>query len=190
MANAAEIEAGRAGAGRYRGPAQALHWLTALLILSTIPAGVIMVEEGTSRPVQDALYLWHKNVGVVIFLLVVARLIYRAFHPAPPLPGRVPPLQRRIAYATHWLLYLLVLVMTISGYIRVKAGGFPIEMLDALGLPSLVPRSDDLAETAQNVHLTARYAIVVLVLLHIGAALYHLLVRKDGVFQRMLPGRR
>ncbi|MGZ9811648.1 cytochrome b [Pseudoroseicyclus sp. H15] len=188
MTDRATIE--NRGAGRYRGPAQALHWLTALLILSTIPAGIIMVEEGISRSTQDALYLWHKNAGVVIFLLVVARLIYRAMHPAPPLPASLPRLQELVAIATHWLLYALVLVMTISGYIRVKAGGFPIEMLDALGVPSLVPRSDDLAETAQAVHLTVRYALVLLILMHIGAALYHLIVRKDGVFQRMWPGRR
>ncbi|SHJ20751.1 cytochrome b [Wenxinia saemankumensis] len=190
MEQGSRERAGSGSAGRYRGPAQALHWLTALLVLSTLPAGAIMVEEGLDRSVQDALYLYHKNVGIVILLLVVLRLIYRAIHPAPPLPGHVPPWQRRIAGATHGLLYALVLVMTVSGYLRVEAGDFPIELLDALGVPPLVPLSDDLAGAAQAVHFYARFALIALVLLHAGAALHHLLVARDGVFQRMWPARR
>jgi cytochrome b561 len=77
--------------------------------------------------------------------------------------------------------------MPLAGYIRVKAGGFPIEALDAMGVPSLVPRSDALAETAKAVHFYGAFAITGVVGLHIGAAAYHGLFRRDGVFSRIWP---
>src|SRR5690349_5619360 len=101
--------------GAHRAPARALHWLTALLVLLTIPVGQVMVIEGLPRSVQDPLFLFHKNVGPVILLLVIARLLYRWRHPAPPLPPHVPPAQALVAHATHWLLYLLLVVRAVSG---------------------------------------------------------------------------
>lgn len=173
----------------YKPPARAMHWLAALLILSTIPIGNLMVQEGWPRSTQDTMFIFHKNVGVVILLLVLARLVYRFMNPPPPLPDSLPPMQKLAAEATHWALYGLLLVMAVSGYVRVKAGGFPLEGLDALGLPSLVPRSDALAETAKAIHNTARIPLVLLILAHIGAAAFHGIVKRDGVFSRMWPGR-
>jgi len=171
----------------YKPAARFLHWLTAILIIATFPVGVAMVDGGFARPVQDTLYILHKNAGVIILLLVLARLAYRAANPAPPLPDSVPGWQRQIAHLTHWLLYGLVIVMAVSGYIRVKAAGFPLEGLDALGLPSLVPQSKPLAETAKWIHGTARFVLFALILTHVGAALYHAVVKRDGVFSRMWP---
>lgn len=173
----------------YRPVAKALHWATALLVLLTYPAGVAMVQEGLARGTQDALFIFHKNVGPAILALVLARLLYRLRHPPPPLPPSVPPVQARAAHLTHWGLYAALIVMGISGYVRVKAGGFPIEALDALGLPSLVPRSDPLAAAAKAVHHWTRLALGLLVLLHVGAAALHGLVLRDGVVARMWPGR-
>ena len=172
----------------FKPAARYLHWLTALLILSTIPAGVIMVREGLSRPTQDMLFLFHKNVGVVILILMLARLAYRVMNPPPPLPDSVPLIQQKIAKATHWLLYLLVIVMAVSGYIRVKADGYPLEGLDALGVPSLVPKAKALAKTAEIIHLNVRYAVIALILVHVGAALYHAVIKRDSVFGRMWRG--
>jgi cytochrome b561 len=171
----------------YRAPARALHWITAFLVILTIPAGQIMVREGLPRSVQDPLFIFHKNVGVVILLLVIARLFYRWCHPAPPLPSSVPPLQARVAKTTHWMLYLLLIIQAVSGYVRVKAGGFPIEFLDWLGAPSLVPRSERLTDIAMTVHSWNRIILVFLIAIHVGAALLHGIVLRDGVFQRMWP---
>jgi cytochrome b561 len=77
--------------------------------------------------------------------------------------------------------------MPVAGYVRVRAGGFPIEWLDALGLPTLVPRSDQLAEVAKNIHYSGSLVLAALVALHVGAALYHGMFRRDGVFSRMWP---
>jgi cytochrome b561 len=173
--------------GRYNPLAKALHWATALLVFLTIPAALIMLRPGIDRALQDPLFMFHKNIGVVILILVAARLVYRLVNPAPPLPPSVPRLQRLIAHSTHWALYVLLLVMAVSGYIRVTAGGFPLEVFDALGVPHLAPRSDALAEAAKSVHAVVRFPLVLLIVLHVGAALYHGLVRRDGVLQRMLP---
>ncbi|MBM9595384.1 cytochrome b [Roseitranquillus sediminis] len=176
-----------AAATGYRTTARLLHWLVALLILSTLPVGQAMVQEGLSRPVQDALFIYHKNVGVIILLLMLLRLGYRLTHRAPPLPPHMPDWQRIVARTTHVALYVLVFVQAISGYVRVEAGGFPIEMLDALGVPPLVPRSEPLADAAKATHAVTRLLLVPVILLHIGAALQHALWQRDGVFSRMWP---
>ncbi|MFN3970209.1 MAG: cytochrome b [Gemmobacter sp.] len=171
----------------YKRPARALHWFVALAVLATIPVGALMVEPGWPRPVQNAMFVFHKNLGVVILMLMVVRLAYRLANPPPPLPAALPAMQRRIAGATHAALYLLVFVMAVSGYVRVAAGGFPLEGLDALGIPRLVPRSDALAASAKAVHAYARLPLVALILAHVGAAVWHGVVRRDGVFARMWP---
>lgn len=171
----------------YKPFARLLHWIVAILVIATIPAGQIMIREGLERGTQDALFIFHKNIGVVILLLVIMRLVYRVFNPAPPLPASIPPLQRHIAQINHWLLYALLIVMGVSGYVRVSAGGFPLEVFDAMGIPKLVGKSDPIAAVAQSIHFYTRIALIPLILIHIGAALYHAVLKRDGVFSRMAP---
>lgn len=160
----------------------------ALIVLGMIPVGFLMVQEGLSRPVQDTLFIAHKNFGVLMLLLIVVRIAYRARNAPPPKPAHLPAWQAKVAGATHGLLYALLVIMPLAGYVRVRAGGFPIEALDAMGIPSLVPRSDALAAVAKSVHFFGALAITVLIALHIGAALQHAILKRDGVFSRMWPG--
>lgn len=173
----------------YKPLARWFHWISALLVLLTIPVAIAMLRPGIARSIQDPLFLFHKNIGVVILILVALRLAYRLLNPPPPLPESVPHLQRLVAEVTHWALYGLLLAMAVSGYIRVVAGGFPLEVFDSLGLPRLAPRSDSLAETAKQIHAILRIPLVILIAVHIGAALYHGMVKRDGIFQRMAPRR-
>jgi cytochrome b561 len=85
------------------------------------------------------------------------------------------------------VLYVLMIVMPIAGYIRVKAGGFPIETLDAMGFPSLVARSDAVADVAKGVHYFGAFAITAVVIVHVSAGVYHGVIRRDGVFSRIWP---
>jgi cytochrome b561 len=171
----------------YSTTARLLHWIVAILVLLMIAAGVVMTREGIGRGLQDTLFIFHKNVGVVVLLLVTVRYAYRRFNPPPPLPPTMPHLQQRIAALSHGALYGLLFLMPIAGYVRVRAGGFPIEWLDRIGLPTLVPRSDELAQVAKSVHFFGSIALSALVLLHVGAALFHAVIRRDGVFSRMWP---
>lgn len=159
----------------------------ALIVLMMIPAGLIMVQDGIDRSLQNALFLFHKNVGVLVLLLLLVRVLYRWFRPPPPLPDGFPDWQHRIAGATHGALYLLLFAMPVAGYVRVRAGGFPIETLDAMGIPALVPRSDALADTATAMHYYGGLAIIAIIAMHIGAACYHGILRRDGIFSRMWP---
>ena len=172
---------------KYRQTARLIHWTMALLVLAMIPVGLIMTQEGLDRSVQNSLYIFHKNVGVFLLIVILVRVFYRSRHSPASLPAEIPGWQRQAAWLSHMALYVLLLIMPIAGYIRVKAGGFPIEALDALGVPSLVPRSDALAETAQTIHSLGGRALAAFVALHIGAALYHGIIRKDGVFSRVWP---
>lgn len=172
----------------YRASARWLHWGMALLVLAMIAAGFIMTQEGLSRPLQNRLFIFHKNVGVLLLALILVRMFVRWRGPVPPMPSHLPAWQAQIAKLTHVLLYALLLVMPLAGYIRVKAAGFPIETLDAWGVPSLAPRSEALADVAKAIHFYGGWALAVLVALHIGAALHHGLIKRDGIFSRMWPG--
>lgn len=172
---------------RYRMPARLLHWTMAALVLAMIPAGFMMVQPDLDRATQNALFVFHKNVGILLLLLVIVRLIYRGLNAPPPLPASMPPLQQRIAAISHLALYTLLVVMPVAGYVRVKAGGFPIESLDAMGIPSLVPRSDALAAFAKSTHYVGGILLTALVVLHCSAALYHGVLKRDGVFSRIWP---
>lgn len=172
---------------RYGASARLLHWLMAILIIAMIPAGFIMIQDGVSRSLQNTLFIFHKNMGVLLLLLALLRIAYRMTHKPAPLPDDMPSLQKRVAGLSHLALYTLIFVMPVAGYIRVKAGGFPIETLDAMGIPSLAPRSDALAGIAKSIHYYGGIALAALIAMHIGAALYHGIVKKDGVFSRMWP---
>ena len=163
-----------------------LHWLTVVIVLTMIPAGLIMADT-ENRALQDILFIFHKNTGALLIVLLAIRLSWRVTHPAPPLPAVMPAAQKAAAKVSHFALYLLLVVMAVSGYVRVRAGGFPIEMLDALGVPSFVPRDEALAERAKSIHATAKFTLIFFIVLHIGAASYHGLIRRDGVFSRMWP---
>ncbi|MCA0942540.1 cytochrome b/b6 domain-containing protein [Salipiger pacificus] len=171
---------------RYSRSARLLHWLTVVLVLTTIPAGLVMVQDGLSRPLQDTLFLYHKNIGPIILILVVLRLAVRLITPPPPLPESVPAPQARIARAVHWLLYALLVTLAISGTVRVQAGGFPMELWDPL-LGGMIGKDEALAKSASGVHDRAKTVLILLIAVHVGAAALHGLVKRDGVFRRMWP---
>src|SRR5260221_408381 len=89
--------------------ARALHWITAALVLTTIPLGVVIVNEW-GGPLQDPLYDLHRSIGALLILVIIVRLGYRLTHPPLPLPDDIPPMQRVAARATHWALYGLLVV--------------------------------------------------------------------------------
>jgi cytochrome b561 len=103
------------------------------------------------------------------------------------LPPDVPALQAAVARINHVLLYLALLVMAISGLVFTSAGGYPVPVFGIVDLTGLIAKNPQLSERAEAIHLTTQWILYVLVGLHVLGALHHLIVRKDGVFQRMLP---
>lgn len=162
------------------------HWATVAIVLVMIPVGLIMVQD-MPRPAQNKLFIVHKGLGATFLVVIVARIAWRLMHPPPPLPETVGRLQQRVAAAVHVLLYALLLTMALSGYTRVMSGGFPIELLDVLGIPPLLPENEGVAETAKVIHATTKTMLIAVICLHVGAALYHAFIRRDGVIDRMWP---
>ncbi|MFN4172885.1 MAG: cytochrome b, partial [Pseudorhodobacter sp.] len=111
---------------KYARLTRSLHWIVAVMVLATLPIGYSMVQEGLARPTQNLLFILHKNGGVILLVLVLVRIAWRLMVPAPPMPGHIPGWQAKVAKTVQFGLYTLLLVMTISGYVRVRAGGFPI----------------------------------------------------------------
>lgn len=167
--------------------ARLFHWGSAALILGTIVIGVAMTSEGFEG-LRDALYVSHKTIGVLILGLLVLRVAWRVLTPGPPrLPDSVPPVQRRLAEVTHTGLYLLMGLMAVTGYLRVVSGDFPVEVLEAVGIPPLISGAPELSGTLSVIHKFGAYLMVAVVAMHVAAAAHHALVLRDGVFSRMWP---
>jgi len=130
---------------------------------------------------------------VSILLLSALRLAWRLTHRPPELPeavaGRMPAWQRVAHHATHHALYLLFFAVPLLGWAYSSAAGFPIVWFGAVQLPDFVPVSESLAEVLKPLHKFSAFAMAALVLMHIGAALKHQWLDRDGLLNRMLPGR-
>ncbi|HVV79187.1 MAG TPA: cytochrome b [Pseudolabrys sp.] len=171
----------------YTGTAKALHWLiVALLIGQFIVAWTMPEIRRDTRP--DTLINLHFSIGVIVLAVAILRLLWRFTHPEPPPEDGIPPWQTTSARIVHWLLYLLLFVIPVLGWLNASWRGFPIIMF-GLELPKLLPtRASGWAWTGDVHSVLANYALLILVGLHVLAALYHWLIRRDGVLQRMLPG--
>ncbi len=172
---------------RYTLPAMLLHWLIALLIFGLFPLGLYMSDLALS-PRKLQLISWHKWLGITVLLLVVLRLVWRLGHRPPPLPDSVPRWQAHAADALHKLLYLLILAIPLSGWALSSAAGIPVVWWGVLPLPSLLPADHALARELAQLHKWLNFTMAALVVAHVGAALKHHLVDRDGVLLRMLPG--
>ena len=175
----------------YTKTAIGLHWLLALLIISTFALGLYMADLPLS-PQRIRLFSWHKWAGMTILLLSALRLLWRLSHPAPSLPASMPTWQRRASHLVHASLYILFFAVPLIGWAYSSAAGFPVVWFGVLPLPDWVPKDRDLAAVLKELHALAAWAMALIVLLHIGAALKHHLIDRDAVLARMLPflGRR
>ena len=172
------------GATAYSLTARVLHWLTATLVLTMIPAGIVMVNIG-SGALQDFLFNLHRSLGVTLIPVVLLRLVYRLINPPPPLPGDIPLVQQFAAGCVHWALYALLIVQPILGWFGTSAFPAPIIVFGLFELPPTWPSDRALSDQIFVVHRAIGYLIALLIVVHVGAALYHHLVRCDDVLLRM-----
>ena len=177
-------------------PARVLHWLMAALVLFQIGLGVWMTNAVEDPAEQFRLYQLHKSWGFVIFTLALVRILWRATHGRPDLPGDMPRLEARLARGTHIALYVLLIVMPITGWLTVTAS----TLQDRFGVRNMVfglfelpdpfqPGSEALADLFTALHISFATALALIVLVHAGAALRHQFIRRDAVLRRMILGR-
>lgn len=172
-------------AARYGAVAMTLHWATALLILANLLFGLSMVRLSLS-PTKLQWYLWHKWIGITIFLLTSLRLLWRLRNPPPP-PVPMPAWQHRASSLSHRALYALLFLVPLSGWIYSSATGVQVNYLGLFPLPNLVEKDRALAAVLRVTHVTLNTALFTLVCVHAGAALRHHFVQRDAVLRRMLP---
>jgi cytochrome b561 len=172
---------------RYTPPAIVLHWLVALLIFVAFPLGVYMHELPLS-PWKLQLYSYHKWIGVTIFLLVGLRLAWRATHVPPPLPDGIAAWQRRASAIVHGLLYVLMLAIPLTGWLMSSAKGFQTVWFGIVPLPDLVEKNRELGDLLAGVHQALNFALLVLVIVHVAAALQHHFIERQPFLQRMGTG--
>ena len=177
---------------RYTLTAILLHWVLALAILTAFGVGLYL-DDLPFSPAKLKLINWHKWAGVTILLLSVLRLLWRLTHRPPALPAKIesamPGWQRVAHHGTHHLMYLLFFAVPLLGWAYSSAKGFPIVWFGVLPLPDLVAPNPELAEAIQPLHGLAAWGLIGLVALHVGAALKHQFIDRDGLLERMRPGR-
>ena len=173
---------------RYTPTAIALHWLLALMILSSLSVGLYMTSLPFS-PRRLQLYNWHKWAGVTILVLSAARLLWRLTHrPPPALP--MPGWQVRASAVAHGLLYVLFFAVPLAGWAYSSSAGFPVVLYGVLPLPDLVAVDRALAEDLKPLHRWLAWTLGAVVALHIAAALKHQFIDRDALLRRMLPGQK
>ncbi len=169
---------------RYTQTAVMLHWLVAVLIFGTFALGWFMVDLKIS-PDKLRYYSWHKWLGITVLGLAVLRLLWRSMHQPPALPATVSRWQRKASAAAHGLLYLLLFAIPLSGWAFSSASGYPVVYLGELALPNWVPKDKFLAAQLKQVHEWLTTLLMMVVGLHIAAALKHQFIDRDGLLRRM-----
>jgi cytochrome b561 len=169
-------------------PAKLLHWAVAVLVFVQFGLGWTAVSWRMS-PTKLDLFVWHKSTGILILLLMVARLVWRSANVAPGLPAAMAPFERLAARLSHVLLYVLLLLMPLTGWIINSAANIPFRIFWLLPLPAIVQPDKALADATARVHLTLFIVLSLLLVLHIGAALRHHYLKRNDVLTRMLPRR-
>lgn len=174
---------------RYDNVAQGLHWLVAGLVVTVATLGLMIPEAARGSDSRALILLLHRSIGLVILIAFVMRALWRVSHPPPPLPDTLRPVEAFLAHATHFLLYAVLLAMPFLGYVNAAAAGHGVSLFGLVTIPPLLAENERLAQIAIALHLLGQFAVYALVAMHVAAALMHGIVRRDGIFSRMLPAR-
>lgn len=168
---------------------QLFHWTCAALIVALGTIGLYMTEL-TSPVAKIRIYALHKSLGLTLLALVLLRLLWRWTHTVPgPVPGMSRHL-KRAADGMHGVLYAMMIAMPLSGWLINSTAGYPLQWFKLFNLPAIAAKNEHLNGIAKNLHEFGFWLLVLLVIGHVGAAIYHHVFLDDGTLHRMLPWRR
>jgi cytochrome b561 len=177
----------------YGGLTKALHWLIAVLFAFQFIAGAVMTRMAPSGIAigltQSAWFNWHKSIGLVALAIALVRLANRRLGELPPWAPSLVDWEKRFIHRAEQLMYGAMLVMPLSGFVYVMAGGYGVHLFGLWHLPNPIGEWRLLASTSRLVHQVAGIALAVAVLGHVGLVLRHQLFLRDGLLRRMLPRR-
>ena len=169
----------------YGTTAKALHWAIVTLLVIQYSIGWLMPDVHGGPP--GVPMSWHISVGTVILALIAVRFLWRLTHPVAP-ESSLAPWQRITSEGVHWLLYVLVLLTTLSGWLFASARGWKVSWFFVAPLPMLTSGSRPLVKMLDGWHQNFMWALLIVAGLHIASAFVHLFYYRDGVMRRMLPG--
>ena len=172
---------------RYSSTAIVLHWLIALLLAGQFAFGWYLGEIPRGVPARGYFVNLHKSTGLLIGLLILVRIGWRLTHKPPPLSNTVPRWQQQAATATHYLLYVLMLVMPLSGYLASNFSKHGVNFFNSLKLAPWGSDDKLLYAFFNQTHIVSSWLLLALVLVHVLAAFKHVFVDCDTIFSRMLP---
>jgi len=170
----------------YGTTAKVFHWLIVALLAIQLPLGWLMPGIRRGMTPGTAMTL-HVSIGILVLVLIVLRFIWRLTHPVAP-ETNLPGWQRLSSEFVHWLLYVVVFLTTLTGWLYESARGWTIWLFGVVPLPHLVVEGSTLGQKLGGFHSTLTWILLGLVGFHILAALVHLFVYRDRVMYRMLPG--
>jgi cytochrome b561 len=157
----------------------------AVCILAMLFIGVGMVS--TVMPKYLTLVSIHKPLGIAILVLALIRLVVSLRYGAPALPAELPAPMKLAAHLSHYAFYALMIGMPLLGWGMLSAAAYPVVLFGGVHLPAILPLSGSLHALLWDAHFYLAFAFFGLILLHVAAALFHALVRRDGVFDAMAP---
>jgi len=176
----------RARPDRHPAATIALHWVSAIAVL--LAFAVAWTRAGVDdRGTRLVLMNLHQLAGLLVLALMLARVGTRIATRASRYEAPLPPLMRWAAFATHLVLYALLLAMPLLGWALSNAHGHDVRLAGLPALPALVGADPDRAETLESWHVGLAWVLGAMVVAHVGAALFHHFVRRDGVLRSMLP---
>lgn len=160
------------------------HWILAFLIIFMICLGLYMADLPISEK-KLRLYGLHKEFGVLILMLVLARLFWRISNIMPSL-AELPAWERISARLVHWLFYIILICLPLSGWLLSSAAGVSVSFFGLFTLPDLIGADKAHREFFDTVHQALAFTLIGLICLHVAAALKHFIIDKDTILQRML----
>ena len=166
--------------------AKALHWLSAIAVIGLFGVGWWMVDLNYYSQWYQTAPHWHKSIGILLLVTTLARLLWKALMPSPAPLATQPPIEQKAAKFAHFLLYALMLVIMLSGYLISTADGRAIEVFNWFEVAALGELFANQADIAGVIHEYLAYALILVVVVHALAALKHHFIDKDNTLRRML----
>ena len=169
--------------------AKLLHWIVALLVIGAIPAGIAMTNMA-SGPLQNSVYDTHRSVGTLILALMMVRAGYKIMIGSPAPEASLKRWEVVVSEAVHGILYVLIIATALAGWAGTSAYGATIRVFGLFTLPPILAKDQAFGETLLGIHGKMGMLLGFIALIHIAAAVQHYVIKKDGVLQRMMPGKK
>ncbi|MEM7466659.1 MAG: cytochrome b [Pseudomonadota bacterium] len=163
-----------------------LHWVMAGLMIGLIWLGWYMVDLTYYDRWYNKSLEFHKSFGLVVFAVGLILIIWKQLSPAPELPQKLPKWQKIAAKAVHFLLLLFVLLLPVTGFLISTSAGKSVSFFTWFDLPPVIEVDEGLRDIAISTHFYLAYGVLMLVLLHAGAAIKHQFIDRDGTLARMI----